>query len=91
MSLASAAFLSAFDALPEGGFDGLFAGKHYGVTKSGFADGRSQKLVAHEHGGRGYISLNVYRLSSGARLYPCEMPLEKVVEFVLAVRVVNVD
>ncbi|WP_343044361.1 hypothetical protein [Roseobacter ponti] len=41
------------------------------------------KLFAEEAGGNDYISLNFYRLKSGARLYPCEMSRGKVLSFVL--------
>lgn len=83
---ADPAFLSAFDALPVGGYGGTFAGRRYRVTKSVYSSGRSQKLVAEELGGTDYISLNLYRLSDGtAILKPCEMPEDKVVEFVLNV------
>ena len=77
------AFLLAFDSLPPGTFFGTFAGRRYAVTRQDFANGSSQKLIADELGGRDYISLNLYRLTSGARLRPCEMPEEKVVRFVL--------
>ena len=78
------AFLAAFDALPTGGYGGTFNGKRYRVTKSVMATGRSQKLEAEELGGNDYISFNLYRLASGASLLkPCEMPEEKVVNFVL--------
>ena len=78
------AFLSAFDALPTGSYGGTFNGKRYRVTKSVMATGRSQKLEAEELGGNDYISFNLYRLASGASLLkPCEMPEEKVVNFVL--------
>ena len=80
------AFLQAFDALPTGGYGGTFRGKRYRVTKTVMATGRSQKLEAEELGGPDYISLNLYRLSNGtALLKPCEMPTEKVIEFVLQV------
>ena len=78
------AFLRAFDALPLGTFTGMSRGRRYMVTRHDFAGGNSQKLVAEELGGDNYISLNLYRLTSGARLKPCEMPEEKVVEFVLS-------
>ncbi|KIN62119.1 hypothetical protein Z946_975 [Sulfitobacter noctilucicola] len=42
------------------------------------------KLVAEELGGKDYISLNLYALSSGPKLFPCEMPAEKVITFVRA-------
>ncbi len=58
------------------------------MVKSGFADGRSAKLVAEEAGGGDYVSLNLYRLSDGrALIRPCEMPREKVVRFVLGLKV----
>ena len=78
-----AAFLSAFDALPFGTFRGRAHGRRYVVSKSALTGG-AQKLVAEELGGPDYISLNLYRLGSGARLRPCEMPAEKVACFVRA-------
>ena len=79
----SADFLMALDALPDDTVTGRYAGRRYAATKSVFNDGKSLKLVAEELGGRDYISLNLYRLASGARLYPCEMSAEKVTDFVL--------
>ncbi len=79
----SADFLTALDALPDDTVTGQYAGRRYTATKSVFNDGKSLKLVAEELGGRDYISLNLYRLASGARLYPCEMSAEKVTDFVL--------
>ena len=76
-------FLEAWDALPLGAFHGEATGRRYVVTRSDFAGGAAQKLVAEELGGTDYISANLYRLAVGARLKPCEMPEEKVVRFVL--------
>ncbi len=44
--------------------------------------------MAEELGGGDYVSLNLYRTSSGALLRPCEMPEEKVVRFVLGLTAV---
>lgn len=66
---------------PIGTVTGLSGGRRYCVSKSVFAGGRSTKLVATELGGTDYISLNLYDLSSGARLFPCEMPVAKVIAF----------
>lgn len=74
-------FLDAFDALPEGVFVGQSHGRRYVIVRR--VSGAVQKLVAEELGGSDYISLNLYRLASGARLKPCEMPEQKVVDFVL--------
>ncbi|MBS9717512.1 hypothetical protein ACFFUT_15590 [Pseudohalocynthiibacter aestuariivivens] len=77
------AFLAAFDALPFGTHQGRYQNRPYVLTKSRFAGGRSQKLIAEELGGPDYISLNLYQLSSGKSLLkPCEMPEEKVISFV---------
>ena len=80
MNLSS--FLSAFDALPEGVFRGQAHGRRYLVNRA--IAGSRQSLVAEELGGRDYISFNLYRLVSGPRLKPCEMPNEKVIDFILA-------
>ena len=77
-------FLRLFDAMPLGGYGGTYRGHRYRVAKSQMASGRSQKLEAEELGGTDYVSFNLYRLASGeALLKPCEMPGEKVVDFVL--------
>ncbi|WP_235971007.1 hypothetical protein [Palleronia pontilimi] len=69
--------------MPDGAFQARYAGRGWNCVKSSLVNGRSQKLVAHETGGAGYISLNFYRLSCGnTRLFPCEMSHEKVVRFV---------
>ncbi|KIN70707.1 hypothetical protein Z945_3171 [Sulfitobacter noctilucae] len=68
----------------EGSTIGTASGKRYIATKSLFSAGRATKLVAEELGGSDYISLNLYELSKGAQLYPCEMPSAKVVAFVRA-------
>ena len=78
------AFLRAFNALPLGTFTGTAHGRRYVVSRSDFAGGASGKLVASQLDGPDYISLNLYRLASGARLRPCEMPADKVIAFVLA-------
>ncbi len=79
------AFLAAFDALPFGGYEVTAHGRRYRLTKSQYACARSQKLVAEELGGNDYISMNLYRLASGdALLKPCEMPEQKVRDFVLS-------
>ncbi|CUH98950.1 hypothetical protein [Leisingera aquaemixtae] len=83
------AFLAAFDALPLGAFTSLADGRKYAVIRQNLAAGKAQKLVARELGGGDYISLNLYRLASGARLKPCEMPAEKVVRFVLDLNVME--
>lgn len=82
------AFIEAFDALPAGGYGATYQGKRYRLIKSVLVSGRSQKLEAEELGGPDYISFNLYRLASGeALLKPCEMPADKVIDFVMNVAV----
>ncbi len=79
------AFLSAFFAIPIGTSTGWSGGRRYIVSRSELAGGKSHKLVAQELGGRDYVSLNLYLTSnSKALLRPCEMPVQKVVDFVTA-------
>ena len=82
----SPAFAAALKALPSGTFTGDAQSRRYIVTKTVFNAGKSLKLVAEELGGQDYISLNYYRLETGARLFPCEMTTKKVIAFVLALR-----
>lgn len=67
--------------LPEGTSRGRAQGKAYIASKTTFGAGRSIKLVAEELGGSDYISMNLYDLGSGPRLFPCEMPTKKVLAF----------
>lgn len=71
-------------ALPLGTSHGTAAGKRYVATHSTFSNGRAVKLVAEELGGTDYISLNLYDLTAGPQLYPCEMPADKVIAFLRA-------
>lgn len=66
---------------PDGAHRGWSGGKSYTVVKSSLAGGRSVKLEARELGGSDYISMNLYLLNDSPRIFPCEMPLEKVVAF----------
>lgn len=77
-------FTSILVNLPTGTFTGSAYRRSYVVSHQVLAGGKSHKLVAHELGGSDYISLNLYLTGrSGALLRPCEMPPEKVIDFVL--------
>lgn len=66
------------DTLPVGGFRARALGRDWLMTRSLFAGGASEKLVGRSLDGANYVSLNLYRLASGPRLRPCEMPVAKV-------------
>jgi hypothetical protein len=78
------AFLEALERLPRRYSEGTYKGRSYGATVSSAAMGHEIKLYAEELGGKDHVSFNLYTLSDGTRtLKPCEMPAEKVVDFVL--------
>ena len=68
-------------ALPEGAFTARIGPRRWNARKTVLARGRSLKIVAEELGGPGYVSANLYLLAEGPRLYPCEMPAERVLAF----------
>jgi hypothetical protein len=69
------------DRVPEGWSAVAYAGRRYGLTRTTHTDGRSVSLLAEELGGPDVVSANVFRLSGGAELRPCEMPAAKVLSF----------
>jgi hypothetical protein len=74
-------------AWPQGWFTAEFRGLRYGVSNTSHAGGRSLKLYAEELGGSDFVSLNLYTPELGdPTLRPCEMPVEKVLEFVAEAR-----
>ena len=58
-------------------------GKTYGVSRSDFNQGKSLKVYAEELGGKDFISFNLYLTSEKNLLKACEMPDQKVVDFIL--------
>ena len=68
-------------ALPIGTSTGTAHGKRFVASRTVFNAGRSTKLVAEQLGGPDHTSMNYYDLARGARLYPCEMPADKVIAF----------
>ncbi|MET0695287.1 MAG: hypothetical protein ABWY56_15245 [Propionibacteriaceae bacterium] len=69
------------DRVPEGWTAVGYAGRRYGLSRSDRAGGQSVAIYAEELGGSDVVSTNVYRPSSGDVLRPCEMPAEKVLDF----------
>ena len=73
--------LKRIKALHSGYSEVVYQTKRYGVTRTDFNDGRSHKVYAEELGGKNFISLNYYVTHTSVKLKPCEMPVEKVVDF----------
>ncbi|MEM7710587.1 MAG: hypothetical protein AAF264_07535 [Pseudomonadota bacterium] len=78
MTGAAARAADILDRLPIGTFRAQALGRDWLLTRSLFAGGASEKLVGRSLDGADYISLNLYRLETGPRLRPCEMPVAKV-------------
>jgi len=79
------AFLDKFLAMPAGYRFGYFMGRKYGISVSVSSDGTWRKLYAEELGGTNHISFNLYLIKGKPPLLkPCEMPKEKVQDFVMA-------
>jgi len=84
LTLLNESFETALDAIPSGYSEGVYKGLRYGVTVRKSGDGKRTSLFARDLSGGDLVSFNLYRLSSGeGSLRPCEMPVEKVVAFVL--------
>ena len=64
----------------------MYNGKKYGVSKSVHNHGKSFKIFAEELGGKDFVSLNFYQTKNDNLLKPCEMPAEKVIQFLQNVR-----
>jgi len=69
--------------LEEGSYDVLYKEKRYLLSKQTQLNGKLIKLYAEELGNNDFISLNYYTNIGDGLLKPCEMPEEKVIEFVL--------
>ena len=69
-------------ALPNGANDVYYQNKRYLLRKETLLDGRLIKIYAKELGGNDVVSGNYYPTLKDGMLKPCEMPDEKVVDFV---------
>ena len=79
-------------SLSDGSYDVLYKQRRYLLSKQTLLGGKLIKLYAKELGGNDFISLNYYvTIGSGGLLKPCEMPQEKVMEFVLNLIVKEIE
>jgi hypothetical protein len=69
------------ESLAEGYQKVYFKGRKYGISKKIYNQGKSLKVYAEELGGQDFISFNYYCTSKKAILKPCEMPKERVINF----------
>jgi len=73
--------------LNNGAYDVFAFNKRYLLRKETQLDGKLIKLYAEELGGNDFISLNYYPQLQNGLLKPCEMPPEKVIEFILELKI----
>ncbi len=69
--------------IPKGYSEVYHNQRKYSVVRTDFTDGKSLKVLAEELGGTDFISFNYYITTKDAHLKPCEMPEQKVVDFLL--------
>ncbi len=74
--------------IPDGYSEVLYKQRKYGVTRSNFNKGRSIKVFAEELGGNDVISLNFYITATSESLKPCEMPEQKVIDFLMNIELI---
>ncbi|WP_299217193.1 peptide methionine sulfoxide reductase [uncultured Aquimarina sp.] len=67
--------------IPEGYSEGMYKNIRYSITKEIFNNGKSFKIYGKELQGNDFISLNYYITSNSELLKPCEMPEQKVIDF----------
>lgn len=77
---------TTINKIPIGATKMRLNGKKYLVTRKDFNQGRSTKVYAEELGGNDFISFNFYLTSKGEQLKPCEMPTQKVLDFLAAIK-----
>lgn len=73
--------LQIIQSFPEGYFEGIYQGVKYGITKNTFNAGKSFKVFAKALNGKDFVSLNYYVTTKQEWLKPCEMPEQKVIDF----------
>ncbi len=72
----------------DGAYDVIFVDKRYLFRKETHLDGKLIKVYAEELGDTNFISLNYYPQTANGLLKPCEMPDQKVIEFITRCRLV---
>ena len=74
-------------AIPEGWTRAEVAGRAWGVTRATRAGGKVVSINAERLGATEQLGANVWITSEGPILRPCEVPAEKVMQFLRAAAV----
>ncbi len=72
--------------LDDGAYDVIFESRRYLLRKESRLNNKLIKLFAEELGGNNFISLNYYPTLQNGLLKPCEMAPEKVIAFILGMK-----
>ena len=72
----------------DGAYDVLYDDNRYLFRKETLLNGKLIKVYAEELGNTNFISLNYYPQTASGLLKPCEMPDEKVIDFVTRCHIV---
>ncbi len=75
----------------DGAYDVIFDDRRYLFRKETHLDGKLIKVYAEELGDTNFISLNYYPETSNGLLKPCEMPDEKIIDFVTRCHIIYDD
>ena len=71
----------------DGAYDILYEEQRYLFRKETHLNGKLIKVYAEELGDNNFISLNYYPQTADGLLKPCEMPDEKVIDFITKCRI----
>ena len=75
---------SLIGAIPEGWTRVQVAGQGWGITRTTRAGGKTISFDAQRLGNKEQLGANVWVTSEGSILRPCEVPEEKVMQFLRA-------
>lgn len=75
--------LAICKTIPVGYSQVFFEKEKYGITRTDFNNGNSIKIFGQSLKSTNFISTNIYCTSNNVLIKPCEMPLSKVVDFIL--------
>ncbi len=82
-NLNSSYFHERLLSFEDGAYDVIYDEVRYLFRKETHLNGKLIKVYAEELGNTNFISLNYYPNTANGLLKPCEMPDEKVIDFIL--------
>ena len=74
-------FYQQIKHIPPGYSEVIYRDRKYGISRTDHNKGKVIKIYAEELGGTDFISFNYYITTNTEYIKPCEMPQEKVIDF----------